>query len=517
MITLRFEIDQNLEFTAGRIERQQPVRQKSANHGRRRIRFRSVPAPIALFYGSVIGCGSNCISRALLFAPFKEDGGMASNQEKQHRLDRRSFLKSLGLGIAAATVGAYPIAKASVKHQRHGGHTGKLRFGVNYIPSKHWWYSWMNWDRHAIAEDLRAIAGLGFDHIRIQLLWPIFQPDPNVVNDAALRHLRELLDCADSGPNLDVEVTVLDGWLSGFDFEPAWRKGKQMLTDDRMIDAELRLFDALAEVIGSHPRFLGFDLGNELDVINGSISPKQGDAWLRRILKHCEAIAPGRLHVNGADQLPWFKQRTFSQRALVTTGSASTFHAWVYFAGALKRYGLKGTGTLHLGEYMSELASAFATDLSDLSRPTWMEEFGAIPNFIPVDDIPDLAEASSRNAMSSANLWGWTWWASHDIDRRFKGFDPLEYRLGVLTVDNKVKPVGRRFAKLIPEWRTNPPQPAVRETGLVLTNPKRAGLEFADHFFNLIDDGVRPAIVLNEKVEDQAYLAARGIKKLIRP
>jgi endo-1,4-beta-mannosidase len=287
-----------------------------------------------------------------------------------------------------------------------------------------------------------------------------------------------------------------------------------MLTDEHMIDAELRLFDALAEAIGSHPRFLGFDLGNELDVINGSVSPKQGDAWMRRLLKHCEEIAPGRFHVNGVDNLPWFQQRTFSQRALATTGSASTFHAWVYWTKALKRYGQKGTGTLHLGEYISELAKAFATDLS---RPTWMQEFGASPINMSAEALPEFAEAFSRNAMSSANLWGWTWWASHDIDHRFKGFGPFEYRLGLLTVDNKVKPVGRRFAKLIPEWRANPPQPAVRNTGLVLADPKRAGLEFADRFFNLIDAGVRPAIVLEEKAEDRAYLAARGLAKLVRP
>src|SRR5450432_322706 len=91
------------------------------------------------------------------------------------------------------------------------------RFGVNYTPSKHWWYSWLDWDQKSIAADLQAIAALGMDHIRIQCLWPIFQPNINYVSDTALQRLRALLDLADQA-GLDVEVTVLDGWLSGFAF-----------------------------------------------------------------------------------------------------------------------------------------------------------------------------------------------------------------------------------------------------------------------------------------------------------
>ncbi len=42
----------------------------------------------------------------------------------------------------------------------------KLRFGVNYTPSKKWLYSWVDWDSAAILEDLQTIAGMGMDHIQ---------------------------------------------------------------------------------------------------------------------------------------------------------------------------------------------------------------------------------------------------------------------------------------------------------------------------------------------------------------
>lgn len=429
-------------------------------------------------------------------------------------IGRRTLLGGAILAGAAAL--AAPGQASAAEAASPGGPQRRgMRFGVDYVPSKNWWYSWMEWDPRSISDDLRAIADLGFDHIRIQLIWPVFQPDPTVVNVAALDNLRELLDIADGGSvGLDVEVTVLDGWLSGYDFEPAWRKGMQMITDGDMVTAELRLFDALAGAVGSHPRFLGFDLGNELDVINWTVSTEAADAWASALLNHCEQIAPGRFHVNGVDQNPWFQQQTFTQQELATAGSASTFHSWPYWTNALARYGPGGTGSLHLGEYMAELAKAFHTDLS---RPTWMEEFGASPTTQPAAGIPDFAEAFIANTMSSQHLWGWTWWASHDVDPRFTGFGSFEYQLGLLTIHNEVKPTGERLAQLIREWRANPAAPAARTTGLVLADPTQAGLDFADHFFGLIDQGTRPAIVLQDKTSDSAYLSARGITTLVWP
>lgn len=444
-------------------------------------------------------------------------------RDHQPEVSRRALLGGAALAGAAALTGAGEASaaeSATAAAVRPAGtprssRAGGMRFGADYVPSKNWWYSWMEWDAKSLLADLQAIAALGLDHIRIQLVWPVFQPDPSVMNTAALDHLRELLDMSGEGNvGLDVEVTVLDGWLSGYDFEPAWRKGAQMITDSSMVTAELRLFDALAEAIGSHPRFLGFDLGNELDVINWNVASQAGDAWASNLLGHCQQIAPGGFHVNGVDQNPWFQQTTFTQAGLATAGSASTFHAWPYWTNALSRYGPTGTGSLHLGEYMAELAKAFHTDLS---RPTWMEEFGASPTTQPAAGLPDFAEAFIRNTMSSQYLWGWTWWASHDVDTRFTGFGSFEYQLGLLTIHNEIKPVGERLAQLIRQWRANPPTPAVRTTGLVLADPTKAGLDFADHFFDLIDEGTRPAIVLQDKTNDSSYLAARGITTLVQP
>ena len=63
------------------------------------------------------------------------------------------------------------------------------RFGVNYTPTRQWYYCWNDFDADGIRRDLDTIAELGADHIRLQLIWPWFQPNPNWVSPAHLDRL----------------------------------------------------------------------------------------------------------------------------------------------------------------------------------------------------------------------------------------------------------------------------------------------------------------------------------------
>lgn len=109
-----------------------------------------------------------------------------------------------------------------------------------------------------------------------------------------------------------------------------------------------------------------------------------------------------------------------------------------------------------------------------------------------------------------------TWWCSHDIARDLTGFVELEYDLGLLTVDNQVKPAGvafRDFARALRKDSISPPEP--RTTALVLDDDTTPDLDFADSFFALIDQGVRPAIVLRSQINTPGHLELRGIDTVV--
>jgi endo-1,4-beta-mannosidase len=394
-----------------------------------------------------------------------------------------------------------------------------VRFGVNYVPSRNWWYSWVDWDAASISDDLQAIAALGMDHIRIHCLWPIFQPNPNRISQAAMDRLVELLDLADAA-KLDVEVTVLDGWLSGFIFAPAWQGGRNMFTDEWMVVAEELLFEQIGKRVAGHRRFMGFDLGNELGVImhpHNPVTPDEADRWQARMFQACERAAPGKFHVNGVDHQHWFREFGFSRPALASVGAATSVHTWIEFTGFSATYGATSVAAEHLTEYCIQLALAYHIDPR---RPIWLQEFGVSSKWMPLDRIPHFSEQSFRNAMSCENLWGCTWWCSHDLNPDLRGFDPLEYDLGLLDASNRVKPNGDHIARLIQQWKTSPPQPARRTQALIVPESafgaqRDESLQFSRKWVDLIREGVGPAIVPEGRANDPDYLQTRGITQVI--
>lgn len=435
-------------------------------------------------------------------------------------LNRRSFLRNSAALLPILGVPPHKLMAAGAAPQSGAG---PVHFGVNYVPRKNWWYCWLNWDQQSVADDLQAIAALGMDHIRIQCLWPIFQPGINYINDAALDRLHALLDCADRA-GLDVEITVLNGFMSGLFFIPPWvgplARNSNIFTDPETVAAEKLLFRRIAQSIGAHPRFLGFDLGNEIDVAMAidPASPAQGDAWADQMFAMCEEIAPGKFHVNGVDHAPWFSDSRFTRENLATRGAATVVHSYSFFTGALQRYGYSGAGTLHVVEYMAELAYAYQRNPE---RRVWVEEVGVSPEWVPANFIAEYCDRTVRNAVSTGKLWGITWWCSHDLDPAIKGFNQLEYTLGLIGQDNKPKPLGTKLAALFAEMRKIRTSPTSRPLALVIPDhglaprPSPPDWTYGAAYMDLIAQGKQPCIVLESRSKDEAYLRSRGITELV--
>jgi hypothetical protein len=443
----------------------------------------------------------------------------------QKMISRRNFVKTSLLGSAAAIASRTPLLGSEISKPET---RQKLRFGANYTPRKHWWFCWIDWDQKAIEEDLSGVASLGLDHIRIQVLWPLFQPGITTVSERCLVNLHSLLDAANRA-GLDVEITVLDGWMSGLSYLPAWvkpvaipEKGENwnIFISRRVIEAEKLLFRKITETVGSHKRFMGFDIGNELGVLqslNNPVTPQQADAWATEILGYCEQIAPGKLHVNGADHSHWFSDVGFTRPNLATTGSATVVHSYIYFDGVLERFKYSDPASLHLAEFEVELAAAYQTDPH---RRVWVEETGVADGWMPEEYKPEFMEHSVRNIVATGKAWGITWWDTHDLDPAIKDFNVLEYSLGLLDLNNKPKPLGKKFAALAAELRRNPPEILPRPLALVIPD---AGLaksgpsdwKFATPYMKLIDQGKTPQIVVESRAKDEAYLRSRGITELV--
>lgn len=402
-----------------------------------------------------------------------------------------------------------------------------MRFGVNYTPSVGWFHSWLDFDAEAVRRDLEGVASLGVDHVRIFPLWPVIQPARSLIRPRALADVARVVDIA-AEFGLDVNVDALQGHLSSFDFMPSWLESwhrRNMFTDPHVVAAEADYVRALASAVANRPNLVGFTLGNEVNQFAAPphplphvVTPEEADGWLATLVDVART-ALGRspvLVTNAMFDAAWYDDRQpFGPEHAVRHGDATVVHSWV-FNGAAQAYGAMGSGSVRHAEYLAQLAAAWHTDGT---RPVWLQEVGSPTNVVPVNDAPAFLESTVRAAVTVQNLWGITWWCSHDVSRTLPDFPPLEYDLGLITNDGRVKPTGERFAALARELRNAPASSPASDALVLDDDDSRAarapGGPFFERWLQLADAlGRGPQVVLRSQLGDSALLAARGIRSV---
>ncbi|MEU6657752.1 glycosyl hydrolase [Streptomyces sp. NPDC046821] len=407
-----------------------------------------------------------------------------------------------------------------------------MRFGANYTPSQGWFHHWLDFDLDAVRADLDAIAGLGLDHVRVFPLWPVFQPNRTLIRPRAVEQLVALADAA-AERGLDVNVDGLQGHLSSFDFLPTWTQTwhrRNIFTDPDVISGQQEYLRTLASALADRPNFLGMTIGNEIAQFAAGpphpdpdrITPEQAGSWLERVLAACEEGAPGLNHMHAEYDASWFQDdQPFTPAHAARLGAMTAVHSWV-FNGTAQRHGHDGGATTGLAAYLIELSKAWAPDPR---RPVWLQEVGAPQPLIPAEHAAAFMEATVEAALDCPDLWGVTWWCSHDVSRGLADFPELEYSLGLLTNAGEVKPAGKTIAAIAERWRGRLHAPAPRTTALVVDTgddelaPNRSvcapGGAVFEAFARLAADGVRPTTVLASLANDKDHLAARGITEVV--
>ena len=360
-------------------------------------------------------------------------------------MNRRSFLATAaGSALAASTRLSRALAPATA-----GLDLTRHRFGVNYTPSHNWWFCWNDWNPDPIRRDLDAIAALGADHLRILLVWPFFQPNPRWVSPAHLERLDQLITLMGER-RLDALVTVFTGQLSGWYFLPPFnRLSDGFFTDRVMHEAQEIFIRELSRTLSPHHNVIGFDMGNEINTC-WSANTAVGDAWMAWMFSLMNSALPSRLHVNGVDHDPWFEDTTFSAKVLASQ-RMPVIHCYPYWTGAMKYGGAMDPPSVKLLAAMTALIRSYA---GTQQKPVWAGEFNTCIKELTDDQQAEWLDKAVHAAIEQGVSW-FTYWDSHDVDRKFD-FNPLEYSLGLMTNDGRVKPAGRVFKQLAETYRGRP-------------------------------------------------------------
>ncbi|GAA1487660.1 glycoside hydrolase 5 family protein [Brachybacterium sacelli] len=348
--------------------------------------------------------------------------------------------------------------------------SGAPRFGVNYTPRTGWFHSWLDLDPDAVGEDLQAIASLGADHVRVFPLWPLLQPNRTLIRLRGLEDVRTVVDIA-ATVGLDVVVDAIQGHLSSFDFVPSWLATwhrRNMFTDPAVVEATAELVHSLSARLADAPNLVGLTLGNEVNQFSASNHPDpdvtsvaEAEAWTRTLLAAARAGAPGGMHTVANYDAAWFMDdHAFTPDQSASLGDATVVHSWI-FDGTGQRYGARSFEVAHRAEYYLELARAFSPAPQ---RPLWLQEVGAPRSILTEQEVPWFVRSTFETAMQCPELWGITWWCSHDVSRSLADFPPLEHTLGLFDEHGRIKNAGEAFRDAVAAAReAAPPAPRGRE------------------------------------------------------
>ena len=401
-----------------------------------------------------------------------------------------------------------------------------MRFGANYTPRGNWFHSWLDLELGAVSDDFATLAGLGLDHVRVFPLWPLLQPNRTLIRPTALHDVRDVVRvAADHG--LDVVVDVLQGHLSSYDFLPSWVTSwheRNLFTDPNVRSGQRALTAALAETLAAEPNGIGLSVGNEFIQFAAGRHPQanpvtttQAGEWLDDLIGVARDGWPNGLHTHSFDDDLWFDPtHPFTPDLATTKGDITTVHSWIF--GQLgPLLGPDHPALATFARYLCELAHAWS---DDPTRGVWLQEVGAPLNYVAPDKAADFVTDTLHHLNGSHDLWGVTWWCSHDVSRSLADFPELEHTLGLIDEYGRIKPTGRALAEFIaqpPAAKGRPASAIVFDDrdlaeARVATSPRgNVMAAWLDHALS----GGTPQLLRASHRDDQSQLGARGITTLL--
>jgi hypothetical protein len=175
--------------------------------------------------------------------------------------------------------------------------------------------------------------------------------------------------------------------------------------------------------------------------------------------------------------------------------------------------------SIHLAPFMAEVAKAHS---NNINRKYWIQEFGtADANFN--DEMDEFIVKSMEAMYTIENLWGITWWCTNNVSSEYTAFDPLEYSLGLLDVNNKITPSGECFKRMVTDYKAGNYTAPKRTKAILLQSEDTIGTynptiawDAGHRYAECIREGIYPQIILPQYEHDKEYLKSRGIDEIIK-
>jgi endo-1,4-beta-mannosidase len=320
---------------------------------------------------------------------------------------------------------------------------------------------WRSYDPELIAAELSVLAGHGLTMTRSFFYWPDFMPGPYEIDETMTARFADFLDRhAEQG--LSTVPTFIVGHMSGENWDPAWRDGRDLYSDVWMVSRQAWFAAEMTRRFTGHPAVAGWLVSNEMPIYGGTATSHEVvDAWAR-IIRDAVRAAGGHQPFSLGDGA-WGIEVTGSENGFRLTDIAQ-------IADFL------GPHTYPVGDdpVRQRYAAAIACELSGtFGKPVIMEEFGVSSDFASDDNAASYYRHVLWNTLL-AGATGWIGW--NNTDFALPAQEPyrhhaFELNFGLTTASGTPKKTlteMREFARLLERVDFGRCQRAGTDTALIV-------------------------------------------------
>ena len=174
---------------------------------------------------------------------------------------------------------------------------------------------WRTYDPAVIRAELGVLAAHGLTMTRSFFYWPDFMPGPGTIDEEMAARFADFLD-RHAEQHLVTVPTFIVGHMSGQNWDPPWRAGRDLLSDVWLVGRQAWFAGEMVRRFAGHPAVAGWLVSNEMPLYGSERTPPETVA---AVLHHSLlAGATGWIAWNNTDfDLPGqdpYRHHAFEQR-----------------------------------------------------------------------------------------------------------------------------------------------------------------------------------------------------------
>jgi endo-1,4-beta-mannosidase len=278
--------------------------------------------------------------------------------------------------------------------------------------------------------------------------WPDFMPTPNTLDERLVNHFADFLD-QHHGRGMTTIPTFLVGHMSGQNWDPAWRDGRDLYSDVWFVAQQAWYVRELTARFASHPAIAGWLLSNEIPIYGDWRSRGVGTNNAE-IVSSWAQIMVDAVRLGGATQPISIGDGAWG---VEITGTDNGFR--VRDLAPLIDFHGPHVYRMESDQLRQNFGSAFICELLDIGgKPVVMEEFGLTSDYVSEAHAANYYRQVLHNTLL-AGATGWITWNNTDYDAMFESepytHHPFEMHFGITDRDGKPKAQAleiKRFAAI---------------------------------------------------------------------